>query len=227
MLKKDEMQMNVRDIEKLGIKGFLDAEEGKALYGLALGASTKGPVLEIGGYCGKSTVYLGLACRKNNGILFSIDHHRGSEEQQPGQEYFDPGLFDEAEGRVNTLRLFRKAVEEAGLEDTVIPVVAHSTVVARMWATPLSLVFIDGGHSYSTVFSDYSSWMHHVMPGGYLLIHDIFTDVRDGGLAPYTMYRKALDSGLFTELPRVRTLGVLRRLDIGEVPEHIRSMRDY
>ena len=57
--------MNVRDINALAIKGFLDAEEGKALYGLALGASSRGPVLEIGGYCGKSTLYLGLACKKN------------------------------------------------------------------------------------------------------------------------------------------------------------------
>ncbi len=219
--------MKVEDVAGLDIKGFLDHEEGLRLYETASEAGRRGPCLEIGGYCGKSTVYLGLGCREAGSVLFSIDHHRGSEEQQPGQEYFDPQLFDEVEGKVNTFRLFRKTIEEACLEDTVIPIVARSAVVARMWATPLSLVFIDGGHSYPTVFSDYTSWMPHVMPGGYLLIHDIFTDVKDGGLAPYTMYQKALASGLFTELPGIRTLGVLKRLETGEVPDSIKNMRDY
>lgn len=193
------------------VKGFLDPLEGRALYDLALEASRFGPCLEIGSYCGKSTVYIGLACRHNNSILFSIDHHRGSEEQQPGEEYFDPELFDHDILQVDTFGTFRKTIETAGLADTVVPIVCKSDVAARAWATPLSLVFIDGGHSYEAAFTDYNAWSGHIRPNGYLLIHDIFEDPDKGGQAPYHIYKMAAASGLFKELPRVDTLGVLKR----------------
>jgi len=193
------------------IKGFLDEEEGNHLYETALKASRLGPCLEIGSYCGKSSIYLGTACRENNGILFSIDHHRGSEEQQPGEEYFDPDLFDAEIGLVDTFKEFRRTVEKTGLEKTVVPIVSRSDVAARMWATPLSLVFIDGGHMYETAYTDYQCWAKHIMPNGYLLIHDIFLDPRKGGQAPRQVFELASGSGLFLELPMVRTLGVLQR----------------
>jgi predicted O-methyltransferase YrrM len=194
------------------MKGFLDEEEGRCLYEFALKASRLGPCLEIGSYCGKSAIYLGSACKANNGILFSIDHHRGSEEQQPGEEYFDPDLFDAQSGRVDTFREFRRILEKAALEDTIVPIVCRSTVAARLWATPLSLVFIDGGHSYEAALTDYECWSRHIMPHGYLLIHDIFIDPAKGGQAPYEVYKLARASGLFQELPMVKTLGVLQRI---------------
>jgi hypothetical protein len=156
-----------------------------------------------------------------------MDHHRGSEEQQPGQQYYDPDLFDEVSGRVDTFRLFRRTLEAAGLESTVVAMVTTSEIAARAWSMPLSLVFIDGGHSYPTVFSDYTAWMPHVMPGGYLLIHDIFPDPNEGGQAPYFIHGLALQSGLFVEEERVKTLGVLRRRPIGEVPDEVRNKRDW
>jgi MMP 1-O-methyltransferase len=194
------------------MKGFLDEEEGRCLYEFALKASRLGPCLEIGSYCGKSAIYLGSACKANNGILFSIDHHRGSEEQQPGEEYFDPDLFDAQSGRVDTFREFRRILEKAALEDTIVPIVCRSAVAARLWATPLSLVFIDGGHSYEAALTDYECWSRHIMPEGYLLIHDIFIDPAKGGQAPYEVYKLARASGLFQELPMVKTLGVLQRI---------------
>jgi predicted O-methyltransferase YrrM len=206
-----EVELN----EKLlnNVKGFLDSIEGQSLYKIAIEASKSGPCLEIGSYCGKSTIYLGSACRKNNSILFSIDHHRGSEEQQPGEEYFDPELFDPETGRIDTLKEFRNTIEIAGLENTVVPIVCKSEIAARLWATPLSLVFIDGGHSYESACTDYNSWADHIMPNGYLLIHDIFKDPEKGGQAPYNVYKRALSSGLFKELPMIKTLGVLKRHD--------------
>ena len=195
------------------IKGFLDEEEGMRLYETALEASRSGPCLEIGSYCGKSAIYLGSACRENNGILFSIDHHRGSEEQQPGEEYFDPDLFDKGSDLINTFNYFQKTVQLSGLLETIVPIVSSSEVVARLWTTPLSLVFIDGGHSYKTVNTDYECWAKHLIPGGYLLIHDIFDDPKKGGQAPYQIYGLAKESGLFQELPMTKTLGVLKRID--------------
>jgi MMP 1-O-methyltransferase len=193
------------------VKGFLDPLEGRRLFELAAAASGRGPCLEIGSYCGKSAVYLGCGCRQNGGVLFSVDHHRGSEEQQPGEAYFDPALFDPASGWVDSLPAFRRTLAAADLEDTVVPLVCRSTLAARMWATPLALVFIDGGHAFETAHCDYRAWSPHLMPGGYLLIHDIFKDPAEGGQAPYEVYRIARDSGLFDELPITKTLGVLQR----------------
>jgi predicted O-methyltransferase YrrM len=194
------------------VKGFLDPEEGMRLYDTAFSVAGLGPCLEIGSYCGKSAVYIGTACREKNGILFSIDHHRGSEEQQPGEEYFDSGLFDYASWRMNTVEKFRKTLEKAGLEETVVPVVCRSDVAARMWGTPLQLVFIDGGHSYETALTDYNCWAGHIVSGGFLLIHDIFSDPAEGGQAPYNVYNHAVASNLFIELPMTKTLGVLQRV---------------
>jgi len=204
-----------------GVKGFMDGEEARRLYEIALEAGKLGPCLEVGSYCGKSALCLGAACRENNAILFSIDHHRGSEEQQPGEEYFDPSLFDPQTGRVDTFKEFRQTLEKARLEETVVPIVCSSEVAARSWATPLSLFFLDGGHSFEAAFTDYNCWAGHIMPGGYLLIHDIFEDQEKGGQAPYEVYKLALASGLFKELPRTKTLGVLRRRKCGAAPSNL------
>jgi predicted O-methyltransferase YrrM len=193
-------------------KGFLDADEGRCLYEIALEAGHLGPCLEIGSYCGKSTLYLGTACKQSNGILFSIDHHRGSEEQQPGEEYFDPDLYDPQAGGVDTFREFKATIERGGLEDTVVPIVSRSEVAARRWATPLGLVFIDGGHSLEAAGTDYNAWAGHILAGGFLLIHDIFTDLSQGGQAPHHIYNLALESGLFQKVKMVKTLGVLQRV---------------
>ncbi|HWR68638.1 MAG TPA: class I SAM-dependent methyltransferase [Desulfomonilia bacterium] len=219
--------MKISDIDTMEVKGFLDAEEGERLYLLAREASLRGPVLEIGGYCGRSTIYLGLGCKENRGILYSIDHHRGSEEQQPGQEYFDPDLFDEREGKIDTFRFFRRSMESAGLTDTVVAIVASSSVAVRMWSTPLAMLFIDGGHTYQAAFSDYISWSGLLIPGGILAVHDIFPDATEGGQAPHYIYDLAVSSGLYEELPMVKTLGVLRRRGPADIPSGLFSRRDW
>lgn len=203
------------------VKGFLDPEEGQRIYQVALEASAMGPMLEIGSYCGKSALYLGTAAKEKGGVLFTIDHHRGSEEQQYGEGYFDPDLYDEKEGKVDTFPHLRKTLERGGLEDAVIPIVSKSPLVAKMWATPLSLVFIDGGHTFKAAFTDYSSWTRHIMPGGFLLIHDIFKDPNEGGQAPYHVYKLAMASNQFHVLEMTKTLGVLRRYYPGECPSDL------
>ena len=194
------------------VKGFLDPLEGRRLFDLACEASLLGPCLEIGSYCGKSAVYIGAACRRFENTLFSVDHHYGSEEHQPGEQYFDPDLVDPSHARVDTLRHFRKTLLTADLEHTVVPMVTSSTIAARHWSIPLSLVFIDGGHAYDTVLNDYAGWNQHILPGGFLIFHDIFPDPAEGGQAPYEVYQKALSSGLFKPLPMTGSLGVLRRV---------------
>jgi len=194
------------------VKGFLEPEEGRRLYELALAAGEIGPCLEIGSYCGKSALYLGSACREKQTTLFSIDHHRGSEEQQPGEFYFDPELFDPFFYRVNTIGHFQQAMHLAQLEETVVSMVASSAAAARNWAIPLGLVLIDGGHALETVAADYQNWHAHILPGGYLLFHDIYLNPADGGQAPYKIYQKAIASGRFKQLAMTCSLGVLQRI---------------
>ena len=215
--------MNIDPALLIEVKGFLDEEEGRCLYEIARKACRLGPCLEIGSYCGKSTVYIGAACKMNDGILYSIDHHRGSEEQQPGQAYFDPELFEPQSGRVDTFQEFRKTLEKAGLEDTVVAMVCRSDVAARLWETPLAMVFIDGGHTAEAARTDYRCWARHIMPGGYLLIHDIFKDPAEGGQAPYDIYKIAISCGAFRQIALIKTLGVLQRNENTPLPaKHVR-----
>lgn len=193
--------------------GFMPPDEGLALHVAALSAP-EGPMLEIGSYCGKSAVYLGAAARERGSVLYSVDHHRGSEEHQPGEEYHDPELVDHA-GRVDTFPAFRDTIEGAGLTDVVVAVVAASEVAARGWATPLGFLFLDGGHSQEVADADYDGWASHVATGGLLAIHDVFEDPAEGGRPPYIVYRRAIDSGGFTEVARAGSLRVLERTRVG------------
>jgi MMP 1-O-methyltransferase len=190
--------------------GFMPTAEGRALFDAAAAYAARGPVLEIGSYCGKSTIYLAAAARAAGQVVVTVDHHRGSEEHQPGWEYHDPGLVDPVTGRLDTLPSLRATLAAAGLEDHVVVVVGRSADVARLWGTPLGLVFIDGGHTEQAAVTDYESWAPWVAPSGALAIHDVFPDPADGGQAPYLIYRRALASGAFTE---VRVEGSLRLLE--------------
>lgn len=195
----------------LSCKGFLDDDEGRRLYDLAREHARLGPVLEVGSYCGKSSVYLGSGAKESGGILVCVDHHRGNEEQQPGWEYHDPELLDPVVGRIDSLPFLRRALHDAGLEETAIVIVGDSARVAELCPVSLGMVFIDGGHTFEAARADYEAWAPRVAPGGILAIHDLFDDPGQGGQAPIEIYRRALGTGEFDELPRTKTLGVLRR----------------
>ncbi len=195
-----------------GVKGFLDEGEGRRLHEIALSAARLGPCLEVGGYCGKSTVYIGAAVKRTGGVLFSVDHHRGSEEHQPGEAYFDPDLYNPGTGNVDTFPVFRRTLSDFDLTGTVVPIVCSSQLAAKAWSIPLSLVLIDGGHSREAAMADYRNWAPHIMPSGFLAVHDIFPNPAEGGQAPREVYETALASGRFKETPLTKTLGVLIRL---------------
>ncbi len=191
--------------------GFMPEDEGTALYKAGILAADFGPLLEIGSFCGKSAIYLGAAAEKKMAILFSIDHHGGSEEHQPGQEYFDRRLLDPATGKVNTLPIFQQTIVQAGLENSVVAVVGESKAIAERWTRRLGLVFIDGGHSEEAAIDDYEGRAPHIRTGGFLAIHDVFADPADGGQAPWHVYQRALASERFLEVQSVGSLKILRR----------------
>ena len=190
-------------------------DEGLALHDAAVAAIGDGPLLEVGTWMGKSTLYLAAAARVRGTQVVTVDHHRGSEEHQPGWEYHDPGLVDPAVGRLDTLPRLRATLAAAGVEDDVVVVVGRSADVARLWRTPLGLVFIDGGHTDAAAVADYEGWAPWVAPGGVLAIHDVFPDPADGGQAPYRIYQRALKSGAFTEVPGTGSLRLLERTGDG------------
>ncbi|MGW0312107.1 class I SAM-dependent methyltransferase [Streptomyces flavidovirens] len=197
-------------------KGFMPVREGLALYAAAAEAGALGlPLVEVGTYCGRSTILLADAARETGTVAVTVDHHRGSEEQQPGWEYHDPTVVDPEVGLMDTLPTFRRTLHKAGLEDHVIAIVGRSPQVAAVWGGEVGLVFIDGGHTDEHANGDYEGWAPHVAIGGLLVIHDVFPDPADGGQAPYRVHQRALASGAFTEVSMTDSLRVLRRTSSG------------
>jgi hypothetical protein len=196
--------------------GFMPPDEGDALHDAAIAAAIRvpgAPFVEVGSYCGRSTIWLGAAARTAGTVLFAVDHHRGSEENQAGWEWHDPTLVDPAVGKMDTLPVFRRTVHDAGLEDVVVAVVGQSPTVARWWSRTASFVFIDGGHGVEPARADYEGWTPHVALGGTLAIHDVFPDPADGGRPPYEqIYLPALASGRFRETGVHGSLRILERI---------------
>ncbi len=199
------------------VPGFMPDDEGAALHEAGLTGAATGPLLEIGSWCGKSAVYLGDAAQLAGTALFSVDHHRGSEENQAGWEHHDPALVDGRTGRIDTLPCFRWTIEEAGLESTVVAIVGESAVVAAHWQTPLGMVFIDGGHGRRPAHADYEAWAPLVVAGGLLAIHDVFEDPSEGGRPPYEIWCRAVASESFEPLDEAGcgSLRLLRRAGTG------------
>lgn len=200
----------------LATSGFMPVDEGDALHKAALDAagSLPGlPMLEVGSYCGRSTIWLGDAARESHTVLFAVDHHRGSEENQPGWEWHDATLVDPIVGKIDTLPFFRHAMFRADLEEYVLAVVGQSRIVAKNWTTALAFLFIDGGHGVEPARLDYELWTPHVAVGGILAIHDVFPDPAEGGRPPYEhIYLPAINSGRFEDISTTGSLRILRRV---------------
>jgi len=174
-------------------------------------------MVEIGAWCGKSTIYLGAAASEG-AVLFSVDHHHGSEENQAGWEHHDPSVVDPRTGRIDTLPWWRRAVDDAMLGSCVVGVVGDSPTVAAHWKTPIDLCFIDGGHGEEPARADFAGWAPWVRIGGWLAIHDVFVDPSAGGRPPYELWRAALSSGEWVEDGDCGSLRVLRRVQPANQP---------
>jgi predicted O-methyltransferase YrrM len=192
-------------------KGFMPEAEGAFLHQNALAHLSDGPALEIGSYCGKSAILLGAAARSTGSTVFTLDHHRGSEENQAGWEHHDPSLVDEEFGLMDTLPVFRRTIARAGLEDEVVAIVGRSTTVAAHWRTPLALLFVDGGHAEVHAQNDYTGFARWVQPGGVLVIHDVFEHPEEGGQAPFHVWERAVAGGAFTPSGTVGSMRALTR----------------
>ena len=190
-------------------RGFLPPDEAAALHDAAT-AARPGCWLEVGTYCGRSTVHLGGAARTAGAHLVTVDHHRGSEENQPGWKWHDASLVDPHTGRLETLPSLRRTLWDAGLDQDVTAVVGSTQQVGRWWSTPLTLLFLDGNHTEPVAQHDYEVFARHLVAGGLLLVHDVFERPEDGGRPPWNVYQRALREG-FLDVSTTGSLRVLRR----------------
>lgn len=198
-------------IEKFdSIKGFLDLNEGIALYEEVKRVSENNFCVEIGSYCGKSTCFIGQACKENKSKLITIDHHKGSEEQQLGELYFDAEVYDEKLGRVNTLPLLEKNLAKFDLEDVVKPLVMDSISASKIVENNADLIFIDGSHTFESAESDYELWKNKIKKGGTLAIHDVYDSEDEGGQAPNKIFKQSLNEG-FNFMKRIKSLVLLQK----------------
>ena len=194
------------DFNKLNnLKGFMPQHEGEALAKWAEKFSSMGPALEIGTFGGKSSLYIAAGLSVNEQLVFTIDHHKGSEEHQTGEDYFDPDIYDALLGRVNTVPLMQSNLSMFEESKYIIPIIANANSLALIWTIKLGLLFIDGSHTESSAQNDYANWNTKIISGGGLVIHDIFENPEEGGQAPFLIYQKALKDG-FSLYERVDTI---------------------
>ena len=196
----------------IDVKGFLSDKEAKKLQELFLNVHHLGSVLEIGTYCGKSTLNFALIAKKIDGLIYTVDHHTGSEEHQLGEEYHDEDLYDKRLKKFNTLPEFLKNLRSSNLDNFIIPIISKSSDASETFSELISLLFIDGGHSLEAALSDYNSWKDKICSGGLLVIHDVFPNPKDGGRPPFEIYSKAQKSKQFEDLGIYETLGILKKI---------------
>ena len=199
------------DFEKLNaLKGFMPSHEGLALTKWAEEFSTYGPALEIGTFGAKSSLYIATGTSINDQLVYTVDHHSGSEEHQLGEEYFDSDIYDKRLSRVNTVPLMQANLHQFDESKWVIPIIANANSLAPSWRTELGLLFIDGSHTEVSAINDYDNWNSKIHSKGALVIHDIYEKPEDGGQAPYLIYQKALSEG-FILYERVDTIVCLTK----------------
>ena len=196
----------------IDVKGFLSDKEAKKLQELFLNVHHLGSVLEIGTYCGKSTLNFALIAKKIGGLIYTVDHHTGSEEHQLGEEYHDEDLYDRRLEKFNTLPEFLKNLKSTNLGKYIIPILSKSSEASKTFSETISLLFIDGGHSHEAALSDYNSWKEKICSGGLLVIHDVFPNPQDGGRPPFEIYSEAQTSKQFEDLGIYETLGILKKI---------------
>jgi hypothetical protein len=201
----------IAKLDPQSIKGFLSHDEGEMLALFAKAGLGLGEGVEIGGWCGRSALYMGAVLQQAGKLFFSVDHHRGSEENQPEWEWFDPEVWDEKAGAIDTLPHFRANVRAAGLEGTIVALVGPSDKIGQAWQAPIGLLFLDGNHVMEAALADYRAWVGQIVQGGYLAIHDVHPDPEDGGRPPFVICQLAENSGLFVRVAETGSLVVLQR----------------
>lgn len=175
------------------VDGWLGRAEGRLLYRLAGEADPAGTIVEIGSWHGRSTIWLAAGAVTGRGApVVAVDPHTGTHLRSDG---------------ASTEPVLRENLARAGLANQVEIVVATSEVAAADWSRPISLLWIDGDHSYESALRDFQLWEPHLLPDAVVALHDTFVTT-----GPERVVRELLvASGRFTSFMHAETTTAARR----------------
>jgi MMP 1-O-methyltransferase len=150
------------DVDRILVQvdGWLGPDEGRLLYRLAAEADPAGAIVEIGSWHGRSTIWLAAGAQSGRGArVTAIDPHIGTNLRPEG---------------ATTEQILRRNLADAEVAELVDVVAATSEHVAATWTRPVSLLWIDGDHSYESVKKDFELWEPFLMPEAAVALHDTF-----------------------------------------------------
>lgn len=179
----------------LSIEGHITPSECLLLFKLASEVSS-GCIVEIGSYRGRSTVCLALGSQENSRLpVYAIEPH----------EQF-MGMLGGEFGPKDRCAFFRNIVR-TGVCEIVRLVNLNSETASKGWNKEVSLLWIDGDHSYDFAKRDFESWKAFVVNDGIIALHDS----TERNLGPRRVVDEALASGEFMEIAKVDSTTVLRK----------------
>jgi MMP 1-O-methyltransferase len=139
------------------IPGWLSEKEAVFLEKQSLRTQKlPGVIVEIGSYCGKSTICLAQGVGK----VYAIDPHKGFVENS---RRYKP-----------TFNNFKKNITEANMSRKIVPIVKTSKVAAKDWNKKIRFLFIDGLHDEINANLDFNLWNKHLIRNGVIAMHDSF-----------------------------------------------------
>jgi hypothetical protein len=139
------------------IPGWLETNEGRFLEKISrITKSLKGDIVEIGSFCGKSTIYLA----QSGSNVYAIDPHKGN--------------IGEEKNYASTYKEFIRNLKSANVIDTVTPLVTTSLHASKNWRKPIRILFIDGLHDEKNATQDFNVWTPYLINDGIVAIHDSF-----------------------------------------------------
>lgn len=148
------------------IQGWLAEQEADLLLGTTVRALSSLPegaaVVEVGSYCGRSTVVLGSVAKALGARtkVYAIDPHDGV-----------LGAVDQGLQRLPpTLATFQRNMAATNLSEIVETIPQRSFEVP--WDKPIGLLLIDHLHDYFNVARDFHHFEPWLLPGAYIGFHD-------------------------------------------------------
>lgn len=162
------LRLTIPVLERMrSIEGWLEDAEADLLLAAAsraIATVQNGAVVEIGSYCGRSTVVLGAALSASenpNGVkIYAIDPHDGI-----------VGALGQGVQRMPPTReKFLRNIANAGITHLVEPITRRSFEVE--WDKPICFLFIDGLHDYFNVARDFYHFERWIAPKGFVAFHD-------------------------------------------------------
>jgi len=159
-----ENQVELEETKRIvkSIQGWVGDKEGAYLFQRAKNCS-KGIIVEIGSWKGKSTVWLARGSKAGNKTrIYAIDPFDGRDSKFITIPQPDYSVFE----------IFKDNIRKAGLNDLITPIVSRSQDASDKIKERIEFLFIDGAHGYEFVKKDFELYFPKVLRGGIIVFHD-------------------------------------------------------